>query len=90
MTGGKKWLVVLTEEQHDWIKTLSQDVGLKGSDIIREMIDRTMGDNPRQFKASLANAQLKIRLQVLNDKRAALEEEAKELKKQLSSDRVAV
>ncbi len=84
MVGGKKWLVVLTEEQHEWIKRTSEEVGIKGSDIVREIIDRVMADNPRQFKNSMANAQLKIRLQALNDKRAAIEEEANELKKQMS------
>ncbi len=85
MVGGKKWLVVLTEEQHEWIKATAQEVGIKGSDIVREIIDRTMGDNPRQFKNSMANAQLKIKLQAINDKRAALDEEVAKLKQQMTS-----
>jgi len=88
MTGGKKWLVVLTEEQHDWIKATAEEVGIKGSDIVREILDRVMSEDTRKFKASLANTQLKIRLQTINDKRAALDEEVRELKKQMGSEKV--
>lgn len=82
MTGGKKYMIVLTEEQYNWIKTVATETQLKGSDVVREIIDRCMVDNPRQFKASLVNTQMKIKLQALNEKRAALDEEVAELQRQ--------
>lgn len=89
MQGGKKWLMVVTDEQHEWIKTTAREVGLKGSDIVRELIDRVRQEDDRKFKASLAQTQLKNRLQALNDKEAAIQEEKRELKRQMSSDKVA-
>ena len=85
MEGGKKWLVVLTEEQHEWIKDTSSKVGLKGSDIVREIVDRVMNEDSKKFRESLANAQLKMKLQSINDKKAALMEEERELKRQLGT-----
>lgn len=90
MTGGKKWLLVITDEQHAWIKDVIRDTGLKGSDIVREVLDRVMGEDDKKFRQSLSQAQLKIKLESINDRRAALEEEAAKLKKQLSGERVAV
>lgn len=77
----KKWLTVITEEQYDWIKETALAAGLKGSDVVREALDRSMKD--REFKATLAAAQLKIQLDTLNSKKAALESQTKELQKRL-------
>lgn len=87
MTGGKKWVLVITDEQSDWLKDVADKTNLKGSDIVREMLNNIMEDD-KKFISSLANAQLKIKLQALNDKKAALAEEERELKKQFSGDKV--
>ncbi len=89
MVGGKKWLIVLTEEQHEWIKETSETVGIKGSDIVREVIDRTMSEDPKRFQMSLVQAQVKIKLKSLNDRKAAILEEETKLKRQLQGERVA-
>lgn len=89
MIGGKKWLAVLRDEQYEWLKDTSKEVGLKGSHVIRELIDRAMTEDNKRFKQSLAQTQLKIKLQNLNDKKAAILEEERELKRQMSNDRVA-
>lgn len=87
MTGGKKWMTVLREEHHEWLKDVIKQTDLRGTDIIGEMFERIMADD-KKFIASLAQAQLKIKLQTINDKKAALAEEEKELKKQYSPEKV--
>lgn len=89
MTGGKKWLTVITEEQYEWIKDTSEKVGLKGSDMIREILDRAMAEDQKKFRASLANIQVKIKLQSINDRKIALQEEEREVRKQLQGETVS-
>lgn len=81
MMNKRKWITVITEEQYDWIKETAEAAGLKGSDVVREAIDRSMKN--REFRASLAQTQLKIQLDALNDKKAALESQTKDLQKRL-------
>ena len=82
-TEKKRWLVVLPVNQRDWIKDISSSTGLKGSDIMSELIEDCMKNNSAKFKQSLAQTQLKIKLQAINERRAALEEEAQEVKRSL-------
>lgn len=85
MTGGKKWVLVVTDEQHDWLLMVREKTHLKGSDIVRELISRQMEDDDKKFIASLANAQLKIQLQNINDRKAALAEQERLIRKQFST-----
>ncbi len=80
MENKKKWLVIVTETQYTWLKEVAEKTSLKGSDIIGELLNKGMED--RQFVASLAEAQLKIKLQKLNDKAMEIEEQREELQKQ--------
>ncbi len=84
-----RWLVVLPTDQYEWIKGLSAETKIKGSHIISEIIGRVMEDNPKRFKQDLAKTQYKMKLQALNDKKADLAEEERELRK-LINDGITV
>lgn len=87
---GKKWMIVLTDEQFEWVKETAEKTGLKGSDIIREIVDRQMNDNPRQFVASLAATQYKMELQELEQQQRALEAKQEEIRKRIKQEKVAI
>lgn len=92
MTDKKKWLVILRKDQYDWIKETAQSTELKGSDIVRAMIDETMKTNPEKFKQKLAEEQTRIELQSYNDKiselHAKIEAKKKELKQRTVQEKV--
>lgn len=86
---GKKWMIVVTEEQYDWIKSVSNKTGLKGSDIVRELVDRCMTDDPKSFVNSLAATQHKMELEELERKQEAIKIMINE-KKAAMKEKVAV
>lgn len=83
MTEKKKWLVILTKEQYDWIKDTAESTELKGSDIVREIIDDQMKSSPEKFKKRLVDAQKRIELERVMNKIAELESVKKEMTKEL-------
>jgi len=87
---GKKWMIVVTDEQYEWIKSVSEKTDLKGSDIIREMIARIMDGNPKEFVSSLASTQLKNELMELEQKEQMIAQKTAELRKKLKQEGVAV
>jgi hypothetical protein len=89
MNNARKWMASLSDEQYDWVKQTSEDVGIEGSAIIRECIDKCRKENPRQFTDSLISAKAKIQLDDLLDKKATLEEEIKLLRIRSNGTKVA-
>lgn len=89
MTGGKKWLVVITDDQHEWMSDLAESLDIKGTVIVRELLDRAMAEDQRKFRASLSTIKLKAELQSVNDKKAEILEKEKELQKKLKEEGVA-
>lgn len=87
---GKKWMIVVTEKQYNWIKEVAETTGLKGSDIVREMVEHTMNNDTKTFISGLATTQYKIELANLAEKRQEIEDKEAELKKKLKQERVAV
>jgi len=78
-------MVSLKEEQYEWLADTITATKLKGSQIIRALIDKAMQDKAGIFRKELANERVKIRLQQLNDERARIEEECQDLGRQLKS-----
>ncbi len=80
MDGMKKWLAVVRVDQYTWLKDIGKKNGLKGSDLLREALDRVMQDE--SFVEGLAETRIKVQLQELNDEAAAIEEKREALKRQ--------
>lgn len=79
-----KWMVTLKNgDNYDWIKDLATETEIHGSEIVEALIDRIRKDKDeyREFKQSLASLHTNNRLEELQQKRAALEEEIKKLQK---------
>ena len=76
----EKWMVMVTPEQKEWIQATAEETGLKGSDIVREMISRTLKKDAKEFKNSLASIQYKIQFEELQMKREELERKESELR----------
>lgn len=81
-----KWVMSIRPEQRDWLQAISEKVDLSTAEIGREMFDRAMTD--KSFVASLAQAQQKIKLQTLDEKIAALNEERKKTQAQYGGVKV--
>lgn len=90
MLGKKRWLVVVTDAMHDWIKQTAKEAGVKGTHLVRELIEREMANNSEKFKASLANARIRNQIQELATKKAALAEQEAELHRKLKKQEASV
>lgn len=86
----KRWVTVVPIEQYEWIKETAKETGVKGGHILREIIERAMKGNAKEFKSSLAKSRWEIELQVLEDKKAELAEKEAELKRKMRNGAVAV
>lgn len=76
----KKWLVLVREDQYDWIKKTAAQTGLKGSSVIREVIDRTRTKEQKEVISSLMQAQVRARLEELEEAKEAIEKKISEVK----------
>jgi len=81
----KKWMTVLEEDQYDWIKKLSTDVGVNGSEVVRAAIERCRNVDAGDFKQTLLQSQIKSQLDRLADERADIAQREQALKQQLKS-----
>lgn len=76
-----KWMAVITEEQRDWIRSTAKSTNIKGAAIVRAAIDRAIKD--KEFRSGLAQAQLEVELELLQEKRESLEAEIKDRQKRM-------
>ena len=86
MTGGKKWVSVITEEHYEWLNKVIEKTDVTGGDVIRKMFDTVMEEGD-SFITSLASEKVKIKEQAINDKIAALEEERRQIRKQFKGEK---
>lgn len=77
----KAWLVKITDEQYEWIKSVVELTKETGANIIRAAVQKAMEDE--DFKATLAITNLKQELDGLVAKKAQLAIQEKELQKRL-------
>lgn len=80
----KKWMVVLSDDQYDWIKDTSTKADVSGATVLRALISQAMEQNSSDFRRGLMSQQLKAELQALEDKKAEIAEKEKELRAKLS------
>lgn len=78
MNTAKKWMVSLTDGQHEWVKQTASDASIDGSSVIREAIEQAIKDS-KGFISHLIGAQVRMKLDVLQEKKATLEEEIRAL-----------
>ncbi len=81
----KKWMVVLSETQYEWIKDVADKSGASGAAILRTLITRAMDQNSSDFRRELMQAQLQSQLEALEEKKARIAEQEKELRSKLGS-----
>lgn len=80
----KKWMVVLTDEQYDWVKGTAEKADVSGASVLRALISEAMEINSNEFRRSLQSAQLKTELLQLEEKKAQIAEKERELRLKLS------
>lgn len=76
----KKWLVVVKDEQYDWIKRTAEEVGLKGSAVVREVIERARTKDNKEIRQSLLQASEREQLEDLLEERALLDKRISDVK----------
>jgi riboflavin synthase alpha subunit len=87
----KKWMVVLSDSQYDWIKETSEKTDVSGAAVCRALISQAMEQNASHLHDMLMSTRYKTELQELEEKQRVMAERAKELKAKLSGkERVAV
>lgn len=79
----KKWMVVLKDAQYAWIKETSDKSEVSGAAVLRALISQAMDQNSAEFRRNLMGEQLKAELQVLEERKARIEEKEKELRTKL-------
>lgn len=80
MIPNKKWMVVLTENQYEWVKTTSSKAKVSGAAVLRSLISQAMEQNSADFQRSLMSAQLKVELHALEIAKEKLAEKEKEIR----------
>jgi hypothetical protein len=85
MSNVKKWMVVLTNEQYEWIKETADKAGVSGAAVCRTLIGQAMEQNSSEFRRNLMSAQIKSELEGLEEKKARIAEQEKELRLKLGS-----
>lgn len=84
----KKWLVVVTDEQYGWIKKTAEETGVKGSTVIREVLDRARTIESGDFKMSLLKSQIKNQLEEREIEKRRIEQEIQALHAKLRGGKV--
>lgn len=80
----KKWLVVVPDEQYNWLKTVARqakETGLKitGSDVVRTALEKAQKD--KELLTSLKESKIRERVLRLESQKAALEVQIQTIKK---------
>lgn len=79
----KKWLVVVTDEQYDWIKKTAAEVGVKGSVVVRGVMEKVKTIDSGDFKMSLLKEQLKDKLESIENEQKKLDDQKNEIMRKL-------
>ncbi len=78
-----KWMVMLTRDQKQLIEQTAEKTGLKGSDVIREMVKTVTSGDFKTFVNSLSETQTRILVENLESKKRELDEKIRDLKGQI-------
>lgn len=81
----KKWMVVLSDEQYNWIKDTSDKTDTTGAAVLRALVSQAMNENSVSFRRSLMSAQVQMELDELDRKKQAIADKEKELRAKLGT-----
>jgi len=85
----KKWMVSLSGDYYDWIKSTAEEAGVKGSEVITELISTIRKEHEEEFKHSLIDAQVRLEQQKLERQKEEIENRIRELKNARKTKQVA-
>lgn len=77
----KRWLAILNGEQVQWIKNTAEAVGISGSAVVGEALNKVMKGGGKEFKGDLLSSKLRLQLQAIDHRIKAAEQEKAELLK---------
>ncbi len=77
----KKWLVIVEDEQYDWIKKMAAKAGVKGSKVVRKALKKAQEENADEIVASLRESKDEEELTKLERQKARLEEQIRAVKR---------
>ncbi len=83
-TPTKKWMIVLSESQYDWVKDTSEKANVSGAAVLRALITEAMAINSTEFRRSLMSSQMRSELAALEAKEIEIKEKARELRIKLN------
>lgn len=80
MVSKKRWVLVVDDRTHGWIKETARELGTSGQALFMEMLRQFKGADLTKFKAHVQEQQVQEQLARIRERRAELDKQEAQLK----------
>lgn len=81
MASKKRWVLVVDDTTHGWIKETARQLGTSGQSLFMEMLRQFKGSDMEKFKTHIEHTHIQEQLERIRARRAELDKQEEQLKK---------